>query len=186
MLSGIYTVPNAPAGVSNFYESLPVIGQYATLMKGSLPTRPGGILSDRALPITAQMVNENRRSRLRPAGSGLRIISIQQLGSFGVNAEGVGDAIEAMGQLIDPLSRKMRKEQLRHDAVMNRLEEQQEIIETQTAAIEALIRVNERMVEAGAMTREESGQRIRDFIDARGGVSTLLAGELQVRPALEQ
>lgn len=51
--------------------------------------------------------------------SGLDVVSFRLTSSFEVSLSGLGEPIEAVAEIADPLRRAERKEQLRHDRVMN-------------------------------------------------------------------
>ena len=69
----------------------------------------------------------------------LHVAVMESTNSFTVEFGGLAKVVQALGAIFDPLSRKTRREQLRHDMAMNRLDEEDRITEVAARRLDLLM-----------------------------------------------
>ncbi len=116
------------------------------------------------------------RSVFRPATGGfpiegaLIVTRVLPVGSADISFSGLGEAVDATAEICDPLRRRQRREQLRHDEARNREAEKGSALDNQLKSLSVVreqIAVINNLVNDGYIDRSEAEQAIRNLLGAQ-------------------
>ncbi|MDP9164819.1 MAG: hypothetical protein M3O32_01920 [Actinomycetota bacterium] len=92
------------------------------------------------------------------------------VGSADISFSGLGEAVDATAEICDPLRRRQRREQLRHDEARNREAEKGSALDNQLKSLSVVreqIAVINNLVNDGYIDRSEAEQAIRNLLGAQ-------------------
>jgi hypothetical protein len=105
----------------------------------------------------------------------LVVKSIRPSGSINIDLSGASDLVESGAEIIDPARRRARKEQLRHDMAMNRLDEAYKRLETGLKSVElvrAKVDMLNDLVKQGFLSPSQAQRAIESYIGMQDEIAS--------------
>lgn len=116
-------------------------------------------------------------------GVELEVRFVEPAGSVNIGLSGVGDAIDAAAEVLDPLRRRERRERVRHESAINAHVERAAHLDNQSKVLEVTknqIELIATLAAHGAISADEATLAMRNLVSAQDATAEQLTNDVGV------